>query len=94
MPKIMNEDEFMRKALPAMQDDTPLQVEIRVSDAWFLTSAVQLATRHPDMSRAQKKRMTQIARQFEKAIAQRHPEAEEVLLMGWDERYDVDKDQT
>lgn len=92
MKRHISEKEFMKKALPAMQDTAPLTVTITIADAWFLVSALQMATRHPALSREMKKKITQGARQFEKAIAQRHPDAEEALVMGWDERFDVEKD--
>lgn len=88
--KAISEQEFMKIATKAMQDETALEVHITIADAWMLISAIQLASRHPHISWMLKKRITQIARQFEKRIVEHHPDTEPLLLMGWDDRYDVD----
>lgn len=77
---------IMRKVMP---DETPLLLEMRIREAWFLVSALQLASRHPDMSAPQKAQLTVVGQQIQDAIVERHPEAEAVLEMGWDEQYDV-----
>lgn len=72
-----------------MSDETPLLVEIRITDAWMLVSALQLCTRHPGLSKPMRKHITHVAMQFRDAIVERHPDAEIVLEMGWDSDYDV-----
>lgn len=77
---------IMRKVMP---DERLLLLDMRIRDAWFLVSALQLASRHPEMGAAQKARMIAVGQQLQDAIVERHPEAEAVLEMGWDEQYDV-----
>lgn len=78
---------IMRKVMP---DEKPLLLEMRVREAWFMVSALQLASRHPAMSDAQKAQLLVVGQQLQDAIVERHPEAEVVLEMGWDEQYDVE----
>lgn len=90
-PHKPNDEEarFMRAALPAMQDTTPLQVEITVADAWFLVSALQLATRHPGLGEPMKARLSDIGHQFQGAIVEHHPEVQFLIERGWHEMFDV-----
>lgn len=84
-----DEDAFMAVALPVMQDMTPINVEIRIVDAWTLVSALQLATRHPDLDLYMREAIERGGRQFQDAIADRHPDAGPVLEMGWHTAFDT-----
>lgn len=84
----MNADEFRGAAIPAMTDETILPVNITISDAWMIVSALQLTVRHPDLHEPLRNRLTDIAHQFQSKIAELHPEADEALNMGWSEEYD------
>ena len=85
----MNKQRFMRIATVVMQDERPLPVEINIKEAWFLVSALQLATRHPAMESRQKRHITEIGRQFQNAIVAAHPEAQELLEAGWHSQFDL-----
>lgn len=84
----MNEREFKRRAAPIMLDESPMTVEIPISAAWVLVSMLQLASRHPGLSKAFNRQVKAIADQFHDAIAERHPDARELLEMGWNTELD------
>lgn len=85
----MNEQQFVQLAAQVLSDDRTLPVEIRIKEAWLLVSGLQLATRHPDISTHMRQALIDIARQFQSAIAEVHPEAQQALEMGWDQTKDV-----
>ncbi len=60
----MNSEEFMRVVSIAMSDQTVLPVHLTFADAWILVSALQLATRHPDIHEPLRDRLTDIAKTF------------------------------
>lgn len=74
-----------------MSDKTPLQVDIDIMSAWLLISGLQLAVKHPGISVHMKKHLTRIGRAFQARIVEHHPEAEELLEMGWNSEFDVDE---
>ena len=89
----MNSEEFMRVVSIAMSDQTILPVHLTFADAWILVSALQLATRHPDIHEPLRDRLTDIAKTFQAAIEDVHPEATQLLNMGWDPTYDGMEDE-
>ncbi len=78
------EDEIVE----TMGDERELIVEITIKDAWLLISALQLATRHPELSTAMKDNLFSTARQFQTVIESIHPGAHELLDMGWNTKFD------
>lgn len=88
----MNEQQFLQTTAKVMTDKTPLSLTIRIQDAWLLVSGLQLATRHPGVTDQMKELLEAIARQFQGAIVQAHPEAHPLLEMGWDSTYDMESE--
>lgn len=86
----MDEKKYVEITAKVMSDKTPLQVDIDIMSAWLLVSSLQLAVKHPGLSNPMKTMLTRIARTFQARIAEHHPEADELLNMGWNEAYDVD----
>lgn len=72
-----------------MTDTSPMPVVIEVQDAHMIVTSLQLAIRHPGVSKTLKKRIEATARQLQAAIVGLHPEAEEILEMGWNTAFDV-----
>lgn len=87
--KLLSDEQAKEVTAQVMSDQTPLQPIITIVDAWLLIGALQLATRHPEMSRFMRRALKRISGSFEKAITDLHPEARELLDMGWDPKYDV-----
>jgi hypothetical protein len=85
----MDQNRYMDIVSRVMSDEQPLPVVINIKEAWLLVSGLQLATRHPEISEAMRAALTNIARQFQEAIEQAHPEAGECLEFGWDPDKDV-----
>lgn len=75
-----------------MSDENPVQFSGQIRDIWLLISVAQLATRHPEIGDHIIERVTHIAREMQKAIADRHPDAHELIEMGWDEQHDITRD--
>lgn len=71
-----------------MTDERPLVVNITIKDAWLLVSALQMATRHPELIVYMKDNLFNTARQFQTQIEAVHPEAHEFIEMGWGTRFD------
>lgn len=84
----MNDEQAMEIVRECMTDERPLTVNITIKDAWLLVSAIQLATRHPELSVYTKDSLFSTARQFQTAIENVHWEAHELMEMGWDTQYD------
>lgn len=84
----MNGRDAIEIVRECMTDERPLDVKITVKDAWLLVSALQLATRHPELSMYMKDALFSTARQFQVAIEAVHGEAHELIEMGWDTRFD------
>lgn len=85
----MNNEEFLAIVTKCMQDTDPMLVSIRVQEAWILVSALQLTHRHTGIGEKLKFQIESLARNFQDAIVELHPEAEELLEMGWSEEFDV-----
>jgi hypothetical protein len=84
-----DQSQFMEVASRVMSDESPLVTHIQIKEMWLIVSALQLATRHPGISPYMKDALTQIARQFQGAIVEIYPEANELLEMGWTPQFDV-----
>lgn len=85
-----DEQQFMEIATKVMTDDRHYPLMISLADSWILASAIQLALRHPHLGDPLKKHLRKICDQFIDQIATVHPEASDLLEMGYDERYDVE----
>jgi hypothetical protein len=85
----VNQRQAMRITAQVMSDEQPLAVTISIKDAWLMISGLQLAARHPDLGTPLKQHLEQIGRQFQDAITERHPLAEQLLEMGWNTDFDV-----
>ena len=85
------EEKFLEITKKVMSDDTPLPVMIDIMQAWLLVSGLQLLIKHPDVSQQMKDVWEHTARQFQEAIVELHPEAKELIEMGWNTDYDVDE---
>ena len=72
-----------------MSDHQPLNVHIDIMQTWLLISAIQLATRHPGLNTTTKTHLTQTGRAFQQAIVDYHPEAAELIEMGWHSEFDM-----
>lgn len=83
-----SEELYIETSKAALSDETPLALTIEIREAWLLVSGLQLATRHLGMSDSMRGALTAIARQFQTAIVQAHPETEMLLEMGWDLNHD------
>jgi hypothetical protein len=87
----LSQQEMMAITQRVMSDKTPLDIRINILELWVLISLLQLTTRHPDLPEQMKQFAIHHGRQFQKAIATAHPEANQVIEMGWNTRFDVDK---
>jgi len=87
----ISEDEYMKITGQVMRDKSPLTVSLSIMEAWVLVSNLQLAHRHPGTSDAMKEYVQTIAKRFEAAIVEIHPEAEPLIEMGWNPQFDVDE---
>ncbi len=87
----MDAKKFEAIGVKVMKDDTPLTVTIDIMQAWILVSGLQLLCRHPLVSQHMKDIWTHSGRQFQEAILEVHPDAEELMEMGWNEDFDVDE---
>lgn len=88
----MDEQKYIEITKKVMSDKSPLMVDIDIMSAWLLVSGLQLTVKHPALSEHMKKALTGLAHQFQARIIEVHPEAEELIEMGWNEAYDVDED--
>lgn len=79
---------FMKVAGEVMADTEPLTVHITIAQAWTLIAALQLAWRHPHIEAQLKARIRDLTREFQTAIIERHPQADDLIQMGWDKRHD------
>ena len=87
----LSEQRFVELTAKVMSDETPLPVTIQIKEAWMLISGMQLCSRHPGLSRIMRDSLEHIGRQFQQSIVELHPEANPLINMGWDERFDVDR---
>lgn len=75
--------QFMTEVL---SDERPIIVETDIKSSWLMISYIQLAYRHPGVSREMKERIRMLMQPFEDAIVSQHPEAKRVLADGWNRR--------
>jgi len=87
--KPLTEQEAFALAAAAMTDKHPLTIKIPIMEAWTLVAALQMTTRHPGIGESLRQRIEQIARQFQGAITNVHPEVAEVIEAGWNPAQDV-----
>lgn len=88
----MDAEQFVEIGVKVLKDDTPLTVTIDIMQAWILVSGLQLLCRHPGVSQQMKDIWTHSGRQFQEAIAEAHPDAEELMEMGRNTDFDVDEE--
>jgi len=86
---MIDETKFKVITAHVMSDEQPLAIEISIKSAWLLLSGVQLVTRHPGLHSRTKEEFEHIGRQIQEAIRDVHPEADELMEMGWNPEYDV-----
>lgn len=84
----MNDRQAEEIVRECMTDERPLTVHITIKDAWLLISAIQLACRHPELSVYMKDSLFSSAKMFQQQVEAVHPEAHELIEMGWDTRFD------
>ena len=87
----MDKKRVMEIAFRVKADNIPLRIEISAWDAWLLLSLLQMSIRRQDVkhnSLAQQHILV-VGQQLQDAIVERHPQAEAILEMGWDEQYDA-----
>jgi hypothetical protein len=87
----MDEERFLEVTAKVMSDSTPLPLTIQIKEAWLLISGLQFLTRNPHLGKPTLAIFAHIAKQFQSAIVKLHPEANPLIEMGWDERFDVDR---
>jgi hypothetical protein len=87
----MSEAEMLEITARVMKDQEPIQFIIHMMDAWVLVSQLQLVTRHPDISDAMRKFAEHTGHEIQKSIVAKYPEAEAVINLGWNTRFDVDR---
>lgn len=88
---MQGEEKYLEVLQKVMSDDTTIELEIDIMQAWLLVCGLQLLTRHPEVSQQMKDIWTHTAREFQEVILEVHPEAEELIEMGWNEDFDVDE---
>jgi ribulose 1,5-bisphosphate carboxylase large subunit-like protein len=86
------EQEHLASLIPMMKDDESLHIGIKVRDAWMVVSAIQLASRHPEVKGEQKAWMIHVAHQFQAAVTQLYPQVGQIMEMGWHPEFDVEQD--
>lgn len=87
---MIDKQSAVRTIAGVISDTTLLMpVHIRIREAWLIIAALQMATRHPDLSPEVCQTLEQIGRQFQDAVTARHPKAQELLEMGWNPDFDV-----
>jgi len=79
----------MRRLEKLMEDTRLVAVNISVADLWIMVTTLQLAWRHPGLSKAMKDQIQDFTRQISQAILVLHPEMTNLLEMGWIEEHDV-----
>jgi hypothetical protein len=87
----LSEKEMMEITKRVMSDKSPLDIRINIMELWVLISLLQLVTRDPELSEMMKQFATHHGKQFQKVIADTHPEANQVIELGWNTRFDVEK---
>ncbi len=65
---------------------------MHITDGFHIVSALQLVTRHPDLSPAHRAEIVRIARQFQQALAEIDQRLDPILEKGWHSAYDVTKE--
>ncbi|GEM_PF-2522008 len=87
-----SEEQFLEEAKKIMQDDAPMPMVSTVRDLWLVISGVQVACRHPQMSSYVLNNLQRITQEWIDSIAEHHPDAKELMEMGWQTEHDVDSE--
>jgi hypothetical protein len=82
------EAEYLRRLAPVLEDKSLYTVLITLKDVTLLISAIQLALRHPNYPRSVKQHVTDVTLQLIAYIDDVHPGTGELLLQGFDPRFD------
>ena len=89
---MLSDKEQMEIIKKVMSDKTVVPIQIDISDAWLLLSALQLVYRHPELSQFMKDAIFAYGDKFAERIIENHPAAAPLIQMGWDVSYDVEAD--
>lgn len=84
----MNDQQATEIVRECMTDERALTINMTIKDAWLLISAIQLATRHPELSGYMKDSLFSSARLFQVEVEAVHPKAHDLIEMGWNIEYD------
>jgi hypothetical protein len=87
----MSQEAMMEVIKKLAEDKEPVSISFGMFDLFMLIAQLQLVARHPELSKHQLDFANKMGKQFQKAITSLHPEADEVIEMGWNTRFDVDK---
>lgn len=85
---MMDIKRYEDKVAEIMKDTTPLPVVIDIQQAWLLIAGLQLAYKHPGIGQALANHLEHVGRQFQQAIVEVRPDADELIEMGWNSEYD------
>ena len=83
------ERKFMKVAHKVMTDERSVLVELRISDIWMMISSLQYTILDPNIHDTTRAWFMSIALNFIGIIQDVHPEAAEVMMMGFDDRFHV-----
>lgn len=84
----MDEKQFMEIGTKLAVDPTTIELQMDMLNGWVLVSALQLATRHPEMSGVMKQMLTKLGRGIQGRIAEKYPDAGKLLEKGWHKQFD------
>lgn len=73
-----------------VDDQTIIPFKTSPARAFALLSALQLATRHPEMGDDLKYMLVDMASYIQDALVELHPGVADVIEAGWHEEYDID----
>ena len=88
----MDEQQARQISRQIVSDKAPLPIEVSAREAWLLVLTLQTCARSTAFSAKTSSILTGVAMKFQDAIVERHPDAELVLEMGWDEERDSAKE--
>ncbi len=83
-------DHHMQIAKKVMIDENTYTLQISLADTWIIVSIMQLALRHPNIGGALKIRTHELCDLFINQITTYHPEAANLLEMGFDHQHDIE----
>ena len=86
LENVHDQTRFIEATQASMGDQEPVVCTLKARQIWLLVSALQLATRHPQVPNREE--IIFLGRQFQVALTEHNPVVREVLEMGWDQRYD------